>query len=290
MVSKKVKETFKNIKTLKIQGARNVAQSAVESLKGIKSTTELKASVTYLKKSRPTEPMMRNALNYVLYKVDEGYSVNEAIDGFLLMSKENIEKIATYGSRRVKSGSEIMTFCHSSSVTAVLKQAWKQGKRFEVLVAETRPLFQGRITAKELSKIGIPVTFMVDSAVRSYINDMDLVLMGADAITSDGHVVNKIGSSTVALCAHEARTDCGVVSEIFKFDPMTTKGGLEPIEKRDPKEVWKNPPRRVKVLNPAFDMTPPEYVDFVVTEAGVLNVYGIVDMVRDKYPWMFSYK
>lgn len=288
MVNRNVKTTFEKIRKLEIQGARNVAKEAVKSLKGIKTPDELRQSVNYLRKSRPTEPMMRNGLNYVLFRVDDGYTAEEAIEEFVQMLDDGVKKIAEIGAKRIVDKSKIMTFCHSSTVMAIFKKAWKDGKRFEVFVAETRPLYQGRITAKELSSFGIPTTLHTDGAVRFLITRVNQAIMGVDAVTSDGHIINKDGTSIVALCAHEARKGCAFACELLKFDPITLSGELEPIEERNSREVWEKPPKRLRILNPAFDVTPPEYVDYLITEHGVINSTNAFEVVKSKYPWMLE--
>ncbi|MFH0986650.1 MAG: S-methyl-5-thioribose-1-phosphate isomerase [Candidatus Micrarchaeota archaeon] len=286
MISAKVKKTTADIKKIKIQGAHTIAVAAVDSLSGIEKISDIKSCIKLLRDARPTEPMLRNSLDYILYKKDSGFTTKEAIQDYHLMIDEAVEHIAKAGARRIKDGMKIMTRCHSSTVATVLKRAKEQGRVFEVYVAEARPLYQGRITANELSKAGIPVTLIVDSAMRHYINDMDLAMTGADAITSDGFAINKVGTSMMALAAHEARTEFGMVVELLKFDPETKLGEQEKIEMREPKEVWDKPPKGVKVLNPAFDVTPPEYIHFLTTEGGVINPYTMLNVIQSKYPWI----
>jgi len=287
MVNVDVKKTYTQIKKLEIQGARNIAISALKSLKKVKTKKELNDSIELLKKARPTEPMMRNGFKYVQYRFATGSTINKAVNDYLKMIEVALEEISEMGSRRIREGFTVMTHCHSSSVMSVLKKAKDEGKKFNVIATETRPLFQGRKTAKELSDYGIPVTLIVDSAMRSYVNDVDLCLVGSDAITADGHIVNKIGTSSLALAADEARTMFGVVSEIFKFDPDTLSGSYEPIEERDPIEIWNTKSKKIKIENRAFDITPPEYIEFIITEHGVLNPYNISFFVNENYRWMF---
>ncbi|MEM0372857.1 MAG: S-methyl-5-thioribose-1-phosphate isomerase [archaeon] len=286
MVSAEVKKAFNDIKTLRVQGATNVAMAALKSLESVRSKKALVEAADFLVKSRPTEPMMRNGLKYVRYKTSAGLTVKQAVKAYEIMIDSALDRIAEIGARRIKEDSVVMTHCHSSAVMRVLKKARQEGKKFRVIACEARPLFQGRITAAELSGYGIPVTLIVDSAMRSYVNDADLCLVGADAITADGHVVNKIGTSMLALAAHEARTEFGVASELLKFDPDTVSGALEPIEERDAKEVWGEKHKNVTVENPAFDVTPPEYISFVLTEQGILNPYSVFSTVEHTYRWM----
>jgi ribose 1,5-bisphosphate isomerase len=182
----------------------------------------------------------------------------------------------------------ILTHCHSSTVTHVLRKAKQQGKRFEVVCTETRPVLQGRITAKEMLKLGIKTTMIVDSAVRYFMNHVDIVIVGADAITSEGNVVNKIGTSAVALAAHEARTPFYVASELLKFDPATTCGDCEGIEERNSDEVWKDAPNNLIIRNPAFDVTRRDYIHGLICEEGIVSPHTVLEIVNRKYPWIFQ--
>ncbi len=290
MKSDPILKAFNEIKSLKVQGARNVCirgLNAIDEFVRIKKwktrdsyLKALEAAVSKLCKARPTEPGLRNVTRLLLKKVKQCSNLEECIDTTkeeIKNLKEEInsslEKIIEIGVKRIPDGGIVFTHCHSSTVTSILKAAWKEGKRFKVMNTETRPRFQGRITAKELAAAGIPVIHMVDSAARFYMNDADLVLVGGDAVTADGFLVNKIGTSQIMLVAREARTTTASAVETFKFDPITIAGDWEPIEMRNPKEVWKNPPKRVKIVNPAFDMTPPNYIDFMITELGIISPY-----------------
>jgi len=168
-----------------------------------------------------------------------------------------------------------------------MKTAWEQGRRFEVFVTETRPRFQGHITARELAKVGIPVTVILDDAVRYFMQRVDKVLVGADAITANGALVNKIGTSMVALAAHEARVKVFVAAETYKFSPETMIGELVTIEERDPTEVISQEERArigsIKVLNPSFDVTPPEFIDLIITERGIIPPLGAILILEEVF-------
>jgi ribose 1,5-bisphosphate isomerase len=114
-----------------------------------------------------------------------------------------------------------------------------------------------------------------------------LVIVGADAITSEGNVVNKIGSSGIAVLAHEARVPFYVVSELLKFDPETLQGECEKIEQRNPAEVWSEAPPKLTVRNPAFDVTSNRYIHGLVCEEGIIAPQAIVEVIRLRYPWVF---
>ena len=113
-------------------------------------------------------------------------------------------------------------------------------------------------------------------------------MVGADAITSEGNVVNKIGSSGIAVLANEARVPFYVVSELLKFDPETLKGECEKIEQRNPAEVWSEAPPKLTVRNPAFDVTPNRYIHGLICEEGIIPPQTIVEVMRRRYPWVFQ--
>lgn len=286
---KEVKKTHDKIKKLKIQGATDVAVAAVDSLKKVSKQGELEKAVEYLSKSRPTEPMMRNGLKFVEDCFHRGKSTEKAAKEFKEMVDSAVKEIVNVGMSFIIEDTTVMTHCHSSLVEKILLKAHQKGKLKKVIVTETRPLYQGRKTAKNLAKEGIPVEICVDSARLSLLKEADIGMVGADVITSDGHVFNKVGTKSFALATeHMVTRDFIVAAELLKIDPLTLKGKREEIEQRPKKEVWKKPPKGVKVCNPAFDAVPPEYIDYVVTEEGVLNPFNVMDNARRNYPWIFQ--
>jgi ribose 1,5-bisphosphate isomerase len=129
---------------------------------------------------------------------------------------------------------------------------------------------------------------IVDSAVRSFVNKADLVLVGADAITSEGNVINKIGTSQIALASNEARVPFYVVTELLKFDPQTIHGDYESIEQRDTSEVWPNAPEGLIIKNPAFDVTKRNYIHGLICEEGVISPHSVLEAVHRRYPWIMD--
>ncbi len=297
-----VEETADQIKKLEIQGATAVATSAIRALEewaegyeGESFLGELSAKSNVLISSRPTEPMMRNAIRFIASKAKKGGGlqemkaiVKEASQEFLDHTSSAIEKIAKIGAKRIPRKGIVMTHCHSSVVMKILKEALDEGKKFEVICPEARPRFQGRISARELGEFGIPVTLIVDSAVRRFMKRTDVVMVGADAICANGSVINKIGSAMIALCAKEFETPFVVAAETFKFDPETALGEAESIEERPAAEVLEGEIEGVQVRNPAFDETPPEYIDSIITEEGIVSPYAVNNVIRKKFGYMFE--
>jgi len=289
-----------------VQGARNVAIAAIKALEALAEETTVNTRKEFMKElseakatlfaSRATEPLMRNALRWIISQVEN--SGKQKVDAlaklvslsssqFLKNLEASKECIAEIGAKRIRDNSVVFPHCHSSTVTHLLRKAKKDGKKFEVVCTETRPVFQGRITAKELLALGVKTTFIVDSAARSFMRNADIVIVGADAITSEGNVINKIGTSTIALLAHEARKPFYVVSELLKFDPATVCGDYEQIEERSPDEVWKGAPEKLIVRNPAFDVTRRDFIHGVICEEGIIPPHAVSEVIHRKHPWIF---
>jgi ribose 1,5-bisphosphate isomerase len=302
-----IRNTAEKIKRLEVQGARNVAIDAIEAMETLARETKAKSKKELLRElseanevlfaSRETEPLMRNALRWITSQVERSDKekvkeltkiASSVSQQFLKNLEDSNEKIAEIGAKRIKNDSVILTHCHSSSVTHLLKRAKRDGKSFEVICTETRPVFQGRLTAKEMSELDVKTTLIVDSAARFFMNQVDLVIIGADAITSQGNVINKIGTSMIALVANEARTPFYVVSELLKFDPATMYGDYEKIEERSPKEIWEEPPKNITIRNPAFDVTRRDFIHGIICEEGIISPHSIIEVIHRKYPWIFG--
>ncbi len=302
-----VRMTAEKIKRLEVQGARNVAIAALKAIQTSAQQTKAKNKKAFLNElkeaqavffaSRETEPLMRNAIRWIITQTED--SNTEKVDALSEMVASNVslflqnleasrELTAEIGARRIRDGMLIFTHCHSSTVTRMIAKAKADGKNFSVICTETRPAFQGRITAREMVELGVQTMFIVDSAARSYMGDVDLVVVGADAITSEGNVVNKIGTSSIAVLANEARKPFYVVSELLKFDPETVYGAYERIEQRNPSEVWKEAPEKLSVRNPAFDVTPSRYIHGLICEEGIIAPQSIVEAVHRMYPWVLK--
>jgi ribose 1,5-bisphosphate isomerase len=298
-----VTKTIKDIKSLKIQGARNVAKAALEAAataaKQSKARNpdvfyrEMKIVSEALALSRPTEPMMRNLLDeadrFLLASAKKNMTVTQTKKALIKNLKATLKKIqsdaknvAIYGAKLIPQDALVLTHCHSSTVTAILKQAKKMRKKFSVVCFETRPRYQGRVTAQELARAGIDVTLVVDGAMNLFMKKADIVLVGADSITSRGDLINKIGTSTLAHIARMNDVSFYCAAELSKYSPMTIFGTREKIEERDPREVWERPAKKVKIRNPAFEATAAKYVSGYVTEVGVIPPQSFFAVATEK--------
>jgi methylthioribose-1-phosphate isomerase len=258
---------------------------------------ELEESTEILRKTRPTAVNLFWAVNRILKKARETQGdaktiARKVVEEAQLMADEDVEvnrRIGKYGSKLIDDKDVILTHCNAGSLAtvdygtalAVVRTALEQGKQVKVIATETRPKLQGaRLTAYELKRDGIPVTLITDNMV-GYVMSKKLVnkvVVGADRIVRDA-VINKIGTYTVAVLAHEHSVPFYVAAPTSTFD-LTEKSREVIIEERNPKEVThigskRIAPTGVNVLNPAFDITPLKYVTAIICEKGILSANEI---------------
>jgi ribose 1,5-bisphosphate isomerase len=301
-----VPDTAEKIKSMEIRGAGRIARAAAVALrdhalsltaKDLPAfTAEMGRAAEMLVATRPTAVSLPNAVHIVMTGLDRAKDTEDArsglvrrADGFIQSSRHAVEDIARFGARHIRDGDTILTHCNSEVALGCIIEAHRSGKEISVFATEVRPRNQGHITIRTLNDAGIRTNFIVDSAVRSFIHDVDLVIVGADAVTVNGAVVNKIGTAQVAHTAKEARVNMIVAAETYKFAPRTIVGDLIQIEERGPDEVLPEAIRKtlpnVTVRNPAFDVTPAEYIDLIVTEAGAIPPQMAYVIIREYLGW-----
>ncbi|MFB6147751.1 MAG: translation initiation factor eIF-2B [Candidatus Nanohaloarchaea archaeon] len=269
-------ETVRKIEEVEIQGATEIARKSVELLKRMEEedvgSERIEEVREELEKSRPTEPLLFNAIEKTR-KGDYGPVLDHI--------ESSRDAIASTGSELVDDGDIIYTHCHSSTVEKVLEKAFED-RDFTVRVTETRPLYQGRKTAGNLSERGVPVEFYVDSAAGKALEDADAMFIGADAVTPEG-VINKIGSGLFSFASERLNVPLYVFTDSWKFTRDVE------IEDRPAEEVWEGPPENVDVMNSAFETVPLENVERIVSEMGVDSPKGFIGSVQEEYPEVYRY-
>jgi ribose 1,5-bisphosphate isomerase len=295
-------ETAEKISTMEIRGAGRIARAAAKALRDLAADlkaqsleefdTSMRHAADTLLNTRPTAVSLANAIRMVMkYRAEDVESARRAVisnaDRFIESSEKAVERIGEIGSRRIRDGDTVLTHCNSMAALSVIGTAHREGKKINVIATESRPRHQGLLTIELLDEMGIQTELIVDSAVRSVINEVDLVVVGADVVTANGTLVNKIGTSQIALCAHESRTSFMVAAETYKFSPMTILGELVPIEERGPDEVLPDISRykHVRVRNPAFDVTPHQYIDLICTEVGAISPEMSYLIIKERLGW-----
>jgi len=301
-----LEQTIEDIKKMRIRGALDIAIAAAKAMhlvvkKDAKDTQELikklRSAGERLKSSRPSAVSLPNAVNYIFYIAEKNKEleiekfrekISSEIQRFVEKQERALKKIAEIGSNLIQSGDVILTHCNSDTVNMILEKAWRDGRGIEVICTETRPRYQGIITVKELSSSGIPTTLIVDSAVHLIMRKLKVnkVLVGADTICANGDLINKIGTSQIALCAKELDIDFIVAAESIKFSPESVMGSVVEIEERDPSEVIKAEKLKdVRVLNPVFDITDARYISMIITEYGVIPPEAAYHLLKEKFGW-----
>lgn len=309
-----VEQIERDIRSVAIQGATNVAIATFQGIKlflklynGVADREEFIKQVKMvgegLANARPNEPLAKNGVKYVFYhltirypnvsKVDEIINAIDTLaDEFLEIIKVAKDKIVVNSASVMTEVDEILTHCHSSTAERVIAgQNERRDGKLKVVCTETRPLFQGRITAKNLLDAGVDTTMIADSAVESFIIGrgsfgIDVILVGADEITMDGHAVNKIGSWGVALASYYASKPIYVVSSILKTD-VSTMEDMPKIEMRAAKEIWPDAPADLKLVNPSFDLIDNKLITGFITEVGVIKPEEISATIKGRYEWLF---
>lgn len=303
-----LKQTFQNIKSLKIQGATAVARAIISVLRqygvGDKSKNlrvwqkNLKKVANYLLSARPTEPMAQNGVKFIFSELTKVKPKNiiqaknylkKAAGDFLLLMEDAAQLIIPIGQTIIKNSDNILTHCHSWLVEQILVTARKSEKKFHLFNTETRPLFQGRITSQKCLRANIETTMVTDSSAGFLISRysgkdlmIDKIILGADAILPNGSAVNKIGSYSIVSAAQYERVPVYIATTLLKFHP---KSWIK-IEERSPKEIWPDAPKKLKIINFAFDLVPAEWITGIICEAGIIRPRNIKKIVRKIYPWI----
>jgi ribose 1,5-bisphosphate isomerase len=313
MVHPEVERVAEEIASMETRGAATIADAVAGALATQARETDaadpetfrarMRAAARTLHDTRPTAVSLPNALRYVLHGM-AGSTVDELRDSVVDRAEEFRAELAQaqarlgrIGARRLRDGDRVMTHCHSTDALSVVEAAVETGKDVSAVVKETRPRRQGHITARRLRELDVPVTLIVDNATHRYLDEVDHVLVGADSVAADGSVINKIGTSGLAVSARERGVPITVAAGTIKLHPDTLTGHAVEIEQRDESEVIDGETRAevgdIEVANPAFDVTPPRYVDAIVTERGQFPPESIVTLMRELYgqvdePWLDS--
>jgi methylthioribose-1-phosphate isomerase len=306
-------EVASAIKEMKIRGAPLIGVAAAY---GIALTayhseaetredllSELERSAETLRRTRPTAVNLFWAIDRLLEKAKATAGGPEELKRTVVSEAERIadedvetnRRIGLHGASLLSDSDTVLTHCNAGSLAtvdygtalAVIRAAWEEGKHVRVIADETRPKLQGaRLTAYELMRDGIPVTLITDSMVGYVMSKglVDKVIVGADRVVRDG-VANKIGTYSVAVLAKEHGVPFYVAAPTSTFD-LSRKSEDVIIEQRSPDEVTHVGPVRiapegVKVMNPAFDITPIEYIDAIICEKGVISRRDFLRLVQE---------
>jgi len=303
---KSLRVGYKAIKELQVRGAPLIGVFAAyclylhfknKFLTKKKFLREFQKACKRLKSSRLTAVNLAWALERlersVLRNKNESISQIKAIilKEAMAINQEDVtlcENMAKYGVKLIKKGDRILTHCNAGflatsgdgTALAVIYKAHELYKDIKIYADETRPLLQGsRLTAWELTKRGVPTTVICDNMAAILISDgkIDKIFVGADRIAANGDAANKIGTYGLAILAKHHKIPFYIVAPFSTFDLKLNSGKSIPIEERNKDEVRKLlnkrkvAPRKVKVYNPAFDVTPNKLITAIVSDKGVIK-------------------
>ena len=299
-------QVWECIKNLKISGAPAVGIAAAYGLYlGVKDlesrnftsfSVEIDRWIDYLISARPTAMNSTWALQRIKHTIFANKDKElEEIKEVILKTAKTIhaedkrggKNIGEHGSKLIKKDAKVLTHGNTGALAtgafgtafSVILHAHEAEKNIHVWVNETRPLLQGaRLTAWELEKTEIPYKLITDSTAGSLMNkgEVDIVLVGADRVTANGDLINRIGTYPLAVLAKENDIPFYVALPLSTVDPNTTSGSDIEIEERDAEEVThfgNTPitPKKTDAFNPAFDLTPHEYITGFITEKGLIE-------------------
>lgn len=292
------------IKELKVRGAPAIGVAAAYGVAlgalEIKAASrdefleKLRGVIDAIKNTRPTARNLFRAIDRMQSVAEAGKDIEQIksalVEEAVKIHSEEAEatrKISQLGAGLIAEGATILTHCNTGPLATtgygtacgVIRQANKDGKKIKVLTTETRPLLQGaRLTTWELKKADIPFTLITDSMAGYFMRrgEVDCVIVGADRIAANGDTANKIGTYTLAVLAKEHGIPFYVAAPTTTIDPSLASGDDIIIEERSPQEVThiqgtSLAPEGTKAANPAFDITPHQYITAIITEQGIIR-------------------
>lgn len=299
------RETAQAIKQMIVRGAPSIGAAAAYGLTQAifefwnKDAFETNLSAAYdaLLSARPTAVDLRNGLDEIskIKPMNPENALKKARKFADKIIQEGL-KIGQVGKNLIRTNMNLLTHCHTGALALVdhgsalspIIEAWHDKKRFHVYVDETRPRFQGRLTSWELSQYGINHTVICDSASGLLMARglVDMIILGADRVTRNGDIANKIGTYNLAVLAHHHNIPFYTAFPTTTYDPVTITGKDIIVEERNSFEIKKAKgyyyklnkidsvsvyPKNTKVYNPAFDITPNKLITGYITPFGILN-------------------
>ena len=282
------------IKNMTTRGAPCIGASAAYAmcLAGLKKE-DLDEAARYIKAARPTAYDLFYATDWMYDRLKAGDDPVRAADAYSDLTVDKCRKIGEYGGALIKDGMKLMTHCNAGALATVdvgtalapMRAAHAQGKKFFVYASETRPRLQGmQLTAWELNQEGIDHAIIPDGSAAYYMSQgVDMIIVGADGIAANGDFANKIGTFDKAIVAKHFGIPFYVAAPVSTFDFSTKTGKDIVIEQRSEEEMTMVKDVRIapvgsKALNPAFDVTPAEFVTGFITEKGIFKPTEISEM------------
>ena len=283
---------IEEIRNMNVKGGSPFGRAAAWAFKlalqqeDLKTFSEIKTRFTYLKKQmyelKPTMATIYNSCEAIMQELDETMKVNilkekviHLCDNIIEQSFVAVEKVGEIGSHLIHDHDVVLMHSYSSTLMGIFQSAANDKKRFKVICTESRPLRESRNAVNVLTRLGIETMFISDASVYEFMNEADMIIMGADTLCTNGDVANKMGSAQIARLAQSCKIPVYFASELYKLDIRTLNGEKVVLERRDKCELVDEDDFKdfdqVEVINQFFDLTPASDITGIVTEFGVLH-------------------
>jgi translation initiation factor eIF-2B subunit delta len=257
-------------------GAAQILARAADVFSLLEAQSQSRAAVAEacvaLVRAQPLMSPLVNLANRVLAAAEAttasaaASAAAEAARAYVAASARAADLAASRAAELISPNATALTHSSSSTVLAAFIKAIGAGKRFRVIVTESRPGLEGRALAESLAREGADVTIMADAAIALATSEADLAIVGADSVTP-ASVINKVGTRLVALAARERGRPIYALCDASKLISISDAAG----ERRSDEELWPGAPRDVAVVNRYFEPTPLSYFTAIITEAGLLS-------------------
>jgi len=297
--AKSVDEVAYAIKDMVVRGAPAIGIAAAYGMAlAWEKGDDLVKTYEILKNTRPTAHDLFYALNYMIDEYKKGKDLVDSAEKYADEIIAKCRAIGVHGEKLIEDGYRILTHCNAGALAtadwgtalAPIRMAHRNGKKVTVWVDETRPRLQGAsLTAWELLNEGIEHYVIADNAAGYFMwrGEVDMVIVGADRITRNGDVANKIGTFEKAVLAKELGIPFYVAAPMSTFDFSIADGKEIPIEERSEDEVHYIKNIRITPINswarnPAFDVTPAKYITGIITEKGIFKPEEIEKVMKEE--------
>eukprot|EP00069_Balaena_mysticetus_P008060 bmy_01084T0 len=193
------------------------------------------------------------------------------------------QAISRFAYKKISNGDVILVYGCSSLVSRILQEAWAEGRRFRVVVVDSRPRLEGKHTLRSLVRAGVPASYLLIPAASYVLPEVSKVLLGAHALLANGSVMSRVGTAQLALVARAHNVPVLVCCETYKFCERVQTDAFVSNElgERVALADWQNH-SSLRLLNLVYDVTPPELVDLVITELGMIPCSSVPVVLRVK--------
>uniref|UniRef100_A0A8C2KMK9 Translation initiation factor eIF2B subunit delta n=1 Tax=Cyprinus carpio TaxID=7962 RepID=A0A8C2KMK9_CYPCA len=265
---------------------------------------KLSPYISFLSQCRPLSASMGNAIKYIKKEISNIPSqckeeeakriLQECIDSYInekiILASEAISK---YAIEKISDGDVILVYGCSSLVNHILCEAFEKQRKFRVIVVDSRPRLEGREALRRLVKKGIRCTYVLISALSYILPEVSKVFLGAHALLANGYVMSRVGTSQIALVAKAYNVPVLVCCETYKFCERVQTDSFVSNELDDPDDLivtrngkthlenWQTV-KSLGLLNLVYDVTPPDFVDLVITDLGMIPCTSVPVVLRVK--------